>query len=72
MSAHMELWVSTSEGRFQVVNADGQSEDTVEPANPDRHKVGDVLQAMFGSPSLIVPAAAVDNVIDAVLGITHE
>ena len=25
-----ELWVSTSEGRFQVVNANGQNEDTVE------------------------------------------
>ncbi len=28
-----ELWVSTSGGRYQVVNADGQSEDTVELAN---------------------------------------
>lgn len=26
-----QVWVSTRKGRFQVVNADGQSEDTVEP-----------------------------------------
>lgn len=26
-----QVWVSTSGGRFQVINADGQSEDTVEP-----------------------------------------
>lgn len=29
-----ELWVSTKEGRFRVVNADGQNEDTVEPFPP--------------------------------------
>jgi hypothetical protein len=29
-----ELWVSTSGGRFRVVNADGQNEDTVEPLPP--------------------------------------
>ncbi len=28
-----ELWMSTKGGRFQVVNADGQSEDTVELAD---------------------------------------
>jgi hypothetical protein len=34
-----ELWVSTKEGRFQVVDADGQSEDTVEPADLVKWKV---------------------------------
>ena len=37
-------------------------------ANINQGHVGDVLQAMFGTKALIVPAAAVDNVIDAVLG----